>query len=142
MRPGLFRAKLAMKVVVRPLESTDLERDLMRLRILTGPHNPKTHDINRKAYITDRHSRRWRWLERHVLADQMHRWVADAEGEIVGHLGALRPPRQLSLSSHPSHISLGNLIQLDLVVLFLAGHPKVGGGDSCRTRYAPLGVVG
>src|SRR5919112_877564 len=29
------------------------------------------------------------WSERHPLADRIHRWVADAEGEIVGHLAGL-----------------------------------------------------
>src|SRR5919107_389146 len=71
-----------MKVVVRPLESTDLQRDLMRLRILARPHDPN-------AYDADWHSRLWCWLESHPLADQMLRWVVDAEGEIVGHLAAL-----------------------------------------------------
>jgi hypothetical protein len=71
-----------MKVVVRPLEGTDLQRDLIKLRILARPHDPK-------AYDADWHTRVWRWLESHPLADQMHRWVADAEGEIVGHLAAL-----------------------------------------------------
>ena len=71
-----------MKAVVRPLESTDCEGDLTKLRILVRPHDPK-------AYDTDWHSRLWRWLESRPLADQMHRWVVDAEGEIVGHLAAL-----------------------------------------------------
>jgi hypothetical protein len=82
MRHGLFATKLAMKVVVRPLESSNLQRNLMRLRILAQPHDPK-------AYNADWYSRVWRWLESHPLADGMHRWVADAEGEIVGHLAAL-----------------------------------------------------
>ena len=71
-----------MIAVVRPLESTDCEGDLTKLRILVRPHDPK-------AYDTDWHSRLWRWLESRPLADQMHRWVVDAEGEIVGHLAAL-----------------------------------------------------
>jgi hypothetical protein len=71
-----------MKVVVRPLESTIHERDLMMLRTLVWPDDPN-------AYNTDWQSRLWRWLESHPLADQMHRWVVDAEGEIVGHLAAL-----------------------------------------------------
>jgi hypothetical protein len=71
-----------MKVVVRPLESTDLQRDLTKLRILARSHDPNSYD-------TDWQSRVWRWLESHPLADRMHRWVVDAEGEIVGHLAAL-----------------------------------------------------
>lgn len=71
-----------MKAVVRPLESTYRERDQKKLRILVRPHDPK-------AYDTDWQTRLWRWLERHPLADRMHRWVVDAEGEIVGHLAAL-----------------------------------------------------
>ena len=54
----------------------------MKLRILARPHDPN-------AYDADWHSRVWRWLESHPLADRMHRWVVDAEGEIVGHLAAL-----------------------------------------------------
>ena len=71
-----------MKVVVRPLESTDLQEDLTKLRILARPDDPN-------AYDTDWQSSVWRWLESHPLADRMHRWVVDAEGEIVGHLAAL-----------------------------------------------------
>jgi hypothetical protein len=71
-----------MKAVVRPLESTDPQKDLTRLRILARPHNTR-------AYDTDWQSRVWRWLESHPLADRMHRWVVDADGEIVGHLAAL-----------------------------------------------------
>ena len=71
-----------MRVVVRPLGSSHLEDDLTKLRILVRPHDPH-------AYDTDWHSRLWRWLGCHPLADRMHRWVADAEGEIVGHLAAL-----------------------------------------------------
>ena len=54
----------------------------MKLRILARPHDPN-------AYDADWQSRVWRWLESHPLADRMHRWVVDAEGEIVGHLAAL-----------------------------------------------------
>jgi hypothetical protein len=54
----------------------------MKLRILARPHDPQ-------AYDTDWQLRVWRWLESHPLADRMHRWVVDAEGEIVGHLAAL-----------------------------------------------------
>src|SRR5829696_99415 len=80
--PGLALIRLTMKVVVRPLESTDLQKDLTRLRILARPHDPN-------AYDTEWQSRVWRWLENHPLADRMHRWVVDADGEIVGHLAAL-----------------------------------------------------
>lgn len=54
----------------------------MKLRTFVRPHDPK-------AYDTDWQSCLWRWLESHPLADRMHRWVVDAEGEIVGHLAAL-----------------------------------------------------
>ena len=71
-----------MKAVVRPLEGTCSEGDLSKLRIRVRPYDAK-------AYDTDWQSRLWCWLESHPLADQMHRWVVDAEGEIVGHLAAL-----------------------------------------------------
>ena len=54
----------------------------MNLRMLARPQDPN-------AYSADWQSSVWRWLESHPLADRMHRWVADAEGEIVGHLAAL-----------------------------------------------------
>ena len=71
-----------MKAVVRPLESRDLQKDLTKLRILARSHDPNSYD-------TDWQLRVWRWLESHPLADRMHRWVVDAEGEIVWHLAAL-----------------------------------------------------
>jgi hypothetical protein len=46
MRPGLFRTKLTMRAVVRPLESTYRERDLMKIRILVRPHDPKAYDTD------------------------------------------------------------------------------------------------
>ena len=69
-----------MKAVVRPLEGTDLE-GFDRLRTLLYPDRSETFD-------TDRYFSIWRWLGTHPLADQMHRWVVDAEGEVVGHLAA------------------------------------------------------
>ena len=54
----------------------------MKLRIRARPQDPN-------AYDADWQSRVWRWLESHPLADRIHRWVADADGEIVGHLAAL-----------------------------------------------------
>ncbi len=82
MRHGLFAAKPTMRVVVRSLESGHLESDLTKLRSLVRPHDPYSYD-------TDWQSRLWRWLGSHPLADRMHRWVVDADGEIVGHLAAL-----------------------------------------------------
>lgn len=74
--------KQASKARVRPLASDDSWEDLARLRTLTFPHLPESYDH-------DWHSSIWRWLERHPLADEMHRWVVESEGEIVGHLAAL-----------------------------------------------------
>jgi hypothetical protein len=54
----------------------------MKLRILARPHDPNAYDAVWQSHV-------WRWLESHPLADRMHRWVVDAEGEIVGHLAAL-----------------------------------------------------
>ena len=72
-----------MKAVVRPLEGTCSEVDLLKIRIRVRPHDAK-------AYDTDWQSRLWCWLGTHPLADQMHRWVvATEEGEGVGHLAAL-----------------------------------------------------
>jgi hypothetical protein len=63
----------------------------MKLRILVRPRDPESYD-------TGWHSRVWRWLESHPLADRMHRWVVDAEGEIVGHLAAL--PQYYRINGH------------------------------------------
>jgi hypothetical protein len=69
------------KVVVRPVESTDLP-GVDKLRILAYPHLPE-------ARYVDWHSSIWRWLESHPLADQMYRWIlVTEEGEVVGHLAA------------------------------------------------------
>jgi hypothetical protein len=54
-----------------------------KLRRLIYPDHPE-------AYEVDWHSRIWRWLGTHPLADEMHRWVlATDEGEVVGHLAAV-----------------------------------------------------
>jgi hypothetical protein len=69
-----------MNVVVRPHASTDLE-GVARLRPLLFDR-PEESDAHWQSSI-------WDWLERHPLANNMHRWVLDAGGEVVGHLAAL-----------------------------------------------------
>ncbi len=46
------------------------------------PQSPEAYDVGWQSST-------WRWLDNHPLADRMHRWVLDAQGEIVGHLAAL-----------------------------------------------------
>jgi hypothetical protein len=81
-KPDLTTMGQASKAKVRPLLSTDSTEDLARLRILAFPHLPESHDH-------EWHSSLWRWLERYPLAGEMHRWVVEAGGEVVGHLAAL-----------------------------------------------------
>ena len=71
-----------MKARVRPLEDSDLQESLERLRVLVRPYSPEAHDTAWQSSV-------WSWLGSHPLADKMHRWVLEAEGEIVGHLAAL-----------------------------------------------------
>lgn len=71
-----------MKAIVRPLASTDVQENLVRLRTLVRPNSPEAQDTEWQSSI-------WRWLETHPLAHKMKRWVVDAGGEIVGHLAAL-----------------------------------------------------
>jgi len=78
---GFPSGRMTVKAIIRPLEDTDHE-NLARLRTLVRPHSPEAYDADWQASI-------WRWLESHPLADEMHRWVLEAEGEIVGHLAAL-----------------------------------------------------
>ena len=68
---------------VRPLEGAALERGADKLRTLVYPDHPE-------AYEVDWHTRIWRWLGAHPLADERHRWVlVTDEGEVVGHLAAV-----------------------------------------------------
>jgi hypothetical protein len=78
-----------MKAVVRPLEDAYSESDFLKLRTLVRPDDPT-------AYNTDWIAHVWRWVQNHPLGDQIHRWVVEAEGEIVGTLSAL--PHQWSAS--------------------------------------------
>jgi hypothetical protein len=71
-----------MKVIVRPYESADLEGSIAKLRTLAYPEWPEAHDV-------DWHASVYRWIESNPLADEMHRWVLDADGEVVGHLAAV-----------------------------------------------------
>src|SRR5215213_8821216 len=71
-----------MKVIVRPYESADLESGIAKLRTLAYPEWPEAHDV----YW---HSSVYRWIESNPLANKMHRWVLDADGEVVGHLAAV-----------------------------------------------------
>ena len=70
-----------MKAVVRPLESGDLE-GVQELRIRALPDLPKTRDLE---YYTAAYG----WLGSHPLGDALHRWVAVADGRVVGHLAAI-----------------------------------------------------
>ncbi len=73
----------ATKIAVRPLEGADLERGVDKLRTLIYPDHPE-------AYEVDWHTRVWRWLGTHPLADELHRWVLATDGgEVVGHLAAV-----------------------------------------------------
>jgi hypothetical protein len=73
----------ATKVAVRPLDSAGLEHGVDKLRTRIYTDHPE-------AYEVDWHSRIWRWMGTHPLADEMHRWVlATEEGEVVGHLAAV-----------------------------------------------------
>ena len=71
-----------MKVVVRPLDDPSLEDGIAKLRIHAYPGFPETRD-------TEFYSSAYRWLKSHPLGDEMHRWVAVADGDqVVGHLAA------------------------------------------------------
>jgi hypothetical protein len=78
----LFSERLPVKATVRPLEGTDSQEDLARLRILVRPQSPESYDAEWQSSM-------WRWMGSHPLADRIFRWVVDAQGEIVGHLAAL-----------------------------------------------------
>src|SRR5918997_115343 len=149
-----------MKVVVRPLKGTDLQRDLLKLRGLARPQDPN-------AYNADWQSSVWRWLESHALADQMHRWVADAEGEIVGHLAALpqyyringqqvvahTPAEYMVLPGYGFHaISLmrrffrtcENCVTGDVVPAVISVETRLGAEEAGRLQHAakPLNLAG
>jgi hypothetical protein len=71
-----------VKVVVRPLDDPSLEDGVASLRIHAYPQFPETRDIEFYASA-------YRWLKSHPLGDEMHRWVAVADGDrVVGHLAA------------------------------------------------------
>lgn len=75
-----------MRSVVRPFDISDEREDLQggvsKLRTLVYPGHPETRDVRW-------HSSIWRFFGHHPLADEMHRWVLDADGEVVGHLAAI-----------------------------------------------------
>jgi hypothetical protein len=70
-------------VAVRPLDNTDLERGVDKLRTLVYPDHPEAYEVNW-------HTRIWRWLGTYPLADEIHRWVLlTDDGQVVGHLAAV-----------------------------------------------------
>lgn len=70
-----------MKAVVRPLDDPSLVDGVNRLRVLSNPQFPEIRDF-------DFYSSIYRWFRSHPLGDEMHRWVAVADGRVVGHLAA------------------------------------------------------
>jgi hypothetical protein len=71
-----------MKTSVQPVEGSELEDEIARLRILSFPDFPEVRDVK---YYSDL----YRWYQDHPLSDEMYRWVSvTEEGEVVGHLTA------------------------------------------------------
>src|SRR5215210_2311525 len=71
-----------MKVVVRPLDDPLLEDGVARLRIQAYPQFPETRNV-------EFYSSAYRWLKSHPLGNELHRWIAVADGDqVVGHLAA------------------------------------------------------
>ena len=75
-----------MKVVVRPYKSSDLRSVVTKLRTFAFAEH-YTEDPG--AFDVEWNSSVWRWLETHPLADDMHRWVLDHDGQAVGFLAAV-----------------------------------------------------
>lgn len=70
-----------MKAVVCPLDESSLVEGVNRLRVLSYPQFPETRDFDFYSFI-------YHWFRSHPLGDEMHRWVAVADGQVVGHLTA------------------------------------------------------
>jgi hypothetical protein len=132
----------------------------MTLRILARPHDPNASDA-------DWQSRVWRWLESHPLADRMHRWVVDAEGEIVGHLAALpqyyrikgqrvvahTPAEYMVLPGYGFHAIMlmrkffrncENCVTGDVLPAVISVETRLGAEESGRLHHAakPLNIAG
>src|ERR671928_104402 len=69
------------KVIVRSLDDPELEDGADKLRILAYPYFPEVQEV-------EYYSSMYRWFQSHPLANEVHRWVAVADGEVVGHLAA------------------------------------------------------
>lgn len=70
------------KAAVRPLDSPELQEGVDKLRALVYPYNPNASDVEWHRSI-------WRWLARHPLGSEMHRWALVADDRVVGHLAAM-----------------------------------------------------
>ncbi|MDQ3911874.1 MAG: GNAT family N-acetyltransferase [Actinomycetota bacterium] len=81
-----------MKVAIRPFDDPSLEDGVARLRISAYPQFPETRDL-------EFYSSAYRWFKSHPLGDEMHRWVAVADGDqVVGHLAAT--PQYYRINGH------------------------------------------
>ena len=69
------------KVIVRSLDDPELEDGADKLRILAYPYFPEVQEV-------EYYSSMYRWFQSHPLANEVHRWVAVADGGVVGHLAA------------------------------------------------------
>src|SRR3712207_9008839 len=70
-----------MKAKIRPYESEDFQ-GVADLRLHAFPGIPEVQDAWFYSYV---HS----WLKTHPLGEQVYRWVAVADGRVVGHLAAM-----------------------------------------------------
>lgn len=74
---------MSKKATIREVDDYSLEKEIGRLRTIAYPQHPETQDY-------DFYSSVYRWLAKHPLADQMHRWAAvNEDGEVVGFVSAL-----------------------------------------------------
>lgn len=83
--------------VVSLAEHPELSGGVDELRARVYPDHPEARDAERHAAV-------WRWLGRHALAGEMHRWVlAKGDGEVVGHLAALPQRYRIGGGSAVAH---------------------------------------
>ena len=70
-----------MKAEIRPYESED-SQGVADLRLHAFPGIPEVQDAWFYPYVDS-------WLKTHPLGEQVYRWVAVADGRVVGHLAAM-----------------------------------------------------
>lgn len=141
-----------MRASILPIEEAGVPGGVQALRSKVYAHFDEAHEAEWHAAVYD-------WIYTHPLAEHIHRWVAVADGEVVGHLAAIpqyyriggerviayAPADHMSLSEsglagfsllRKFYSTVDNHVSFDMVPAVIAMERRVGAQPAGQFDYA------